>query len=287
MAFFPHKSKGDPATVENFLQYSIECGKQHDLLAALFYCYWGLETIKKDREKIKKKEHVNVDEVTATFTTRAAEIRAKYNQHPIASMMKDPEIEVMWRRILDLKNQIQETAAMVPATDEEAGKLGLKLKVLAEEGSFLDELFSPLDHVEGSEVWQDRLAKGVENLFTNLSRVQAVAAAEAAEALRKAEFAAAEAREKAEVEAAEARMKEEEVQRRVEAKETEARMKEEEARQKTEAKVAEARKMEEEMQKKAKIKEAVTRNKAEIDKATSGKHRYDDQKIEDPPATVK
>lgn len=254
MAYFPHKEKGDPATSEEFLQYSLECGKQHDYLAALFYCYWALEVIKNNREKLQKKEHIKVDDLAAKFVTRATELRFRFNQHPIASMMKNPEIEVMQRRIQDIRSQILETSALVPSSDDEAGKLGLKLKALAEEGSFLNELFSPLNQIEGPEVWQERLTKGVENLFTNLSRVQAVTAAEAAEARRKAEIEAAEVRMKEEAEAAEIRQKSE--------------------TQAIEAEAAETRKKFETLQ------------KLEIEKSKHVKKLRDDLKIEDPPATL-
>ncbi len=187
MVFFPHKTKKDPATLAEYVDYIAECTKKQDQLAALFYCYWALEAIKKEREKVKKKDLERVEEFARAFLARAADLRQQYNAHPVASTMKGHELEVMQHRIQDLKAQFQETEAAVPASDEDAGKLSEQLKNIAEEGSFLDDLFSPIGHVEGPEVWQDRLAKGVEHLFTSLAQVRAQQDAKAAEAQKKEE----------------------------------------------------------------------------------------------------
>ncbi len=229
MVFFPHKTGRSPSKLAEFLEYSTQCVKKQDHLAALFYCYWAMEEIKKELEKSKKKDVDKVMEFYNAFLARGAELRKMYNAKPVASTMEGAELDMMRRRIQDLKSEIAEVEAKTPASDEAAGKLAEKLKDLSEEGSFLDELFSPMGKVEGAEVWQDRLAKGVEHLFTNLAQAKAEAEAKAAVVNKKEE----EARKKEEAKAAEIKKKED-------AKAA----KEAEAKKKEEAKAAEAKKKE-------------------------------------------
>ncbi len=253
MVFFPHKIGRDPETLADFLDYSTQCVKKQDNLSALFYCYWAFEAIKKEREKVKKKDLDKVEEYAAAFLARAAELRKMYNAHPVASTMKGAELEMMQRRIQDLKAQFAEVEAKVPASDEEAGKLAEQLKNISEEGSFLDDLFSPIGHVEGPEVWQDRLAKGAEHLFTTLAQVRAQEEATLAEAKKKEEAKAAGGSKKEEAKAA----------------------KEAEARKKEEAKAAEAKKKEE-----AKAAKEAEAKKKEEDKKSKGDKKAEEAKKE-------
>ncbi len=242
MVFFPHKTGKDPRTLQEFFDYSTECVKKQDHLAALFYCYWAFEAIKKREREVKKKDLDKMEELAAAFLERAADLRKMYNAHPVASTMKGAELEMMQRRIQDVKAQFAEIEAKVPASDEETGKLAEKLKGLSEEGSFLDDLFSPMGKVEGTEVWQERLAKGVEHLFTSLAQARAKAEAKAAggskkeeEAKKKEEAKAAEAKKKEDAKAAEAKKKED-------AKAAEAKKKEDAKKSKGDKKAGEDKK---------------------------------------------
>ncbi len=222
-----------------------------------------MEEIKKELEKVKKKDVEKVEEFYAAFLARGAELRKMYNAHPVASTMAGPELVMMQRRIQDCKAQFAEVEAKVPASDEEAGKLAEKLKDISEEGSFLDDLFSPIGKVEGPEVWQERLAKGVEHLFTSL-----------AEARAQVEAKAAETKKKEDAKAAGGTKKEEEAKKKEEAKAAEAKKKEDakaaEAKKKEDAKVAEAKKKEDakaaEVKKKEDAKKSKSEKKAEEEK---------------------
>ena len=163
MVFFPHKAKKtNPETVSDFLAYSDECVKQRDYLSAMFYCYWAMEVLTK--AKFKKKQKDKQEELIDAFLERAKECRQMYPQNPIASTMKGFELDMMQRRIQEIKNQLEQVPTKPLASADEADKLAEKYKALAEEGVFLDGIFSPLDQEEGPDAWLERLGKSMEKL---------------------------------------------------------------------------------------------------------------------------
>jgi len=77
---------------------------------------------------------------------------------------KSPELDRMLRRIQEIKTQMDQIPSVLPPSEDAADKLAEKLKALAEEGVFLDGLFSPLNQEEGPEAWLERVAKSMEQL---------------------------------------------------------------------------------------------------------------------------
>ena len=148
--------------MSDFLAYSDACVQQRDYLAAMFYCYWAVEVLQK--AKFKKKERAKQEEFVDAFIARAQECRLKYPQNPIASTMKGPELDMMLRRIQVIKTEMDQIPSVAPPSQDAADKLAEKLKTLAEEGVFLDGIFSSLNQEEGPEAWLDRLSKSMEQL---------------------------------------------------------------------------------------------------------------------------
>ncbi|MHA1734096.1 MAG: hypothetical protein ACTSU5_19310 [Promethearchaeota archaeon] len=167
MVFFPHKKKRKPAGWQDFMDYVMECMKQKDYLAAMFYCYWGAESVK--AAKVKKKDREQQEKIRETFLSRAQKLRALHQQNPVASTMDGFELEVMLRRLRDAKDEFWDIGRAKPSSREEVDRLAEKAKALAQEAAFLEEYFAPHGDILGTEAWLENLGKIIESLYSNIS----------------------------------------------------------------------------------------------------------------------